>query len=292
MNKLRNHEYRLPSHEVERRYDFLRNTHVELGEIALEMIQEEVPVEYKEDESPVTLIDKLLNKKFIQMVEGEFSDDLVWGEEEANSEIGDTQAAEHVWVWVVDPIDGTKKLVEALQTRKFNQCTTTMLAAAFAPGETAPTISGVYSPFQRKKLMVSTSPHNGTELWTPGQSSRRIVVPRGPMDIEDVNRYEYSSWGEGLKKLDDMMPLARRVRTQTRMASVALGDTDLTITPNPSHPHDVLPGAHSVMGAGGTILSLKGQQYEDIDWRIDPINGVVATVEPVLAEQLIDRLAA
>lgn len=289
--KTRNYE-RIPTQEIERRYDFLRNTHVELGHIALEMAQGEVPVEYKEDESPVTSIDTLLNKKFIQMIESEFPGDLVWGEEEANSEVGDTLAADRDWVWIIDPIDGTKKLVEALQAKKLGQCTTTMLAAAFAPGETSPTISGVYSPFQRKKLMVSTSPHSGTELWTPGHRSRQIIVPQGPMELDDVNRYEYSSWGKGLKKLDEIMPLARRVRTQTRMASVALGDTDITVVPNPSHPHDVLPGAHSVMKAGGTIVSLKGESYEDIDWRVDPVGGVIATVEPVLAHQLVERLAA
>lgn len=291
MNKLRNYEQHYPDCEVERRYDFLRNTHVELGQIALAMAQNGLTFENKDDGTPVTPLDKLLNDEFIMRVENEFPGDRVWGEEGSNSEVGDVSDVERRWLWIVDPWDGTRKLLEAIQAGKLNQCTSALLTAAFAPGETTPTISGAYSPLQRKKLMVSASP-DGAELWTPGHPSRPIIVPQGPADIDDVNRYEYSSWGKGLKKLDEMMPLARRVRTQIRMASVALGDADITVFPSPGHPHDVLPGAHSVVKAGGTIVSLKGEAYEDVDWRVDPVNGAIATVEPVLARQLVERLAA
>ena len=291
MNKLRNHEQYYPINEVERRHDFLRNTHVELGEIALAMVQNGLTSKNKADGTPVTPLDEFLNAKFIERVESEFPGDRVWGEEGSNSEVGDTSDVEHRWLWIVDPFDGTKKLLDAITAGKLNQCTSSLLAAAFAPGETTPTISGAYSPLQRKKLMVSAGPR-GTELWTPGHQARQVIVQQGPMDIDDVNRYEYSSWGAGLRRLDDMMPLARRVRTQIRMASVALGDTDLTVFPAPGHPHDVLPGAHSVMKAGGTVITLKGEAYDDVDWRVDPVNGAIATVEPVLARQLVDRLAA
>lgn len=290
MNTLRSEIY-TNTHEVQRRYDFLRATQVTLGALAVEKSAEGFTKEMKLDDSPVTSIDILLNQRFIEMVEDEFPHDKVWGEEATNSERGNLDEAEHNWVWIVDPIDGTKKLVNAYATNTLGQCNATVLAAAFAPGETTPTISGVYSPFHRKKLLISANPE-GVELWTPqAGGSRQIVLGEGPATLSDVDRYEYSSWGSSLKQLDEIMPFARRFRTQTRMASVALGDVDVSVFPAPSHPHDVLPGAHIVHKAGGQIRSLSGKKYEDIDWRVDPLGGVIAAVSPELADTLVEQLA-
>ena len=155
-----------------------------------------------------------------------------------------------------------------------------------------PTLSAVYSPFQRKKLLISASPE-GAELWTPHTGrSQKLAVANGPRTLDEVRRYEYSSWGTRLKDLDMIIPFGRRIRSQTRMASVALGDVDLSVFPSPSHPHDVLPGAHIVKKAGGAVVSLTGEEYETTDWRVDPLNGVVAASSLELAQATVERLAA
>jgi len=110
-----NFERFAPVDEVEKRYDFLKRAAVHLGGRAVEMTRGELVIEIKPDGSEVTNIDETLNHEFIEMTQREFPRDLVWGEEASNSEKGDIHAADKEWLWILDPNDGTKKLIEAYQ---------------------------------------------------------------------------------------------------------------------------------------------------------------------------------
>ena len=77
---------------------------VEAGRVTLDYFQKGVGVELKGDTSPVTAADKAAETLVRQRISEMFPGESILGEEEGQTEGGDTR-------WVVDPIDGTKSFV-------------------------------------------------------------------------------------------------------------------------------------------------------------------------------------
>ncbi|HEU5121695.1 MAG TPA: inositol monophosphatase family protein [Candidatus Saccharimonadales bacterium] len=283
------HYMQYDAQEIHYRNAFMEAATRTLGNYALEMIQGDILMRLKEDGSKVTEMDEALNELLMRMTYQYFPNDLVWGEEASNSEKGDLEAANGRWLWIADPIDGTNKLWDAYELGNFDECNSTVLLSAFAPGSRLPTMSAAYSPFRPERLFVAAGPMGA--MASLGQRSWPLTIQAGPKTVAEVTTYEYSDWGDGLDNLPDIFPGAERVKTPIRMASIALGTASISAFPRPAHPHDVIPGAHIVQAAGGSVRSLVGQAYEDIDWRVDPLNGVVAAATPELVEATLERLS-
>ncbi|MAV81903.1 MAG: hypothetical protein CMI90_00385 [Pelagibacteraceae bacterium] len=64
-----------------------------------------VKVKYKKDSSPVTKIDQLIEKNFRKEIKLKFPSHGVYGEEYKNSKLNND------FIWVIDPIDGTKNFI-------------------------------------------------------------------------------------------------------------------------------------------------------------------------------------
>jgi len=276
--------------ELERRYDFMIESVQNLGKQALYMTKGEITMSRKPDGSKVTSADQALNDEFIRQVEAAFPADLVWGEERSNSEKGDLMAANRQWMWLIDPIDGTNGFWRAYQNQRFSDCTSTVLIAGFAPGETAPTVSTAYNPFQKQTLMLSADPNGAYQARGGNPRARHLKLDSEAVtQLSAVNRYEGSSWGDGLKNMHTLFPDARLVSHQVFMASIALKDVDIAAFSAPSHPHDVAANAHIAHQAGAAVHSLKGEMYDEIDWRVDPIAGVIAAATPELANEFLQK---
>jgi 3'-phosphoadenosine 5'-phosphosulfate (PAPS) 3'-phosphatase len=276
--------------EVQYRYEFMEAMVRTLGAQALEMLKGEITMRPKPDGSNVTNVDEALNQTLLGLTHRYFPHDLVWGEEASNSEPGDLEAAEHSWLWIADPIDGTNKLWRAYEARDFSDCNSTVLLSGFAPGATMPTMSAAYNPFRREQLLVTAGPNGAYASTSMSLDRQRLTVADGPADIEAVTRYEHPTWEEGLRPLGEVFPHAHRIKYQIRMASVALREVDVSAFPMPAHPHDVVPGAHIVHAANGSVQSLTGRFYEEIDWRVDPVDGVIVTPNTELTTAVSSRL--
>lgn len=87
---------------------------LEFMQHAKQIISEEMPTGFqtawKEDNTPVTQIDKRINAAFIAMIADLFPGDVVIGEEESSE--GKPEARK----WVIDPIDGTQGMLAGLPT--------------------------------------------------------------------------------------------------------------------------------------------------------------------------------
>jgi 3'(2'), 5'-bisphosphate nucleotidase len=64
--------------------------------------------EYKKDGSPITLADTLSNKYICEFLEKSFSFPII---SEENKELDYTVRCQYKYVWLVDPLDGTKEFV-------------------------------------------------------------------------------------------------------------------------------------------------------------------------------------
>ncbi len=86
----------------------------EAGVIILKYFDADQNIEIKEDNSQVTIADKLVNSLVIERLSKAFPDDGVIGEEESNTEYGRGRK------WFCDPIDGTAGYVWGVPTAMFS----------------------------------------------------------------------------------------------------------------------------------------------------------------------------
>lgn len=75
------------------------------GEIIQKYFRTDFTVESKDDQSPVTIADKEVEKTLREMIEAKYPDDGILGEE------FDHKISQSGKTWVLDPIDGTKSFV-------------------------------------------------------------------------------------------------------------------------------------------------------------------------------------
>ncbi len=63
----------------------------------------------KPDLSPVTAVDRAVERRIRQIIKGRYPQHAILGEEGGNDD-----SAESAWLWVIDPIDGTKSYIRGL----------------------------------------------------------------------------------------------------------------------------------------------------------------------------------
>ena len=87
--------------------DTMKKLSVTAGEEILKHYKKEIPIEYKEDRSPVTKADKIANDIIISGLDREFPEMGILAEESAD----DLSRLEKRYCFIVDPLDGTKEFI-------------------------------------------------------------------------------------------------------------------------------------------------------------------------------------
>jgi fructose-1,6-bisphosphatase/inositol monophosphatase family enzyme len=117
---------------MEAELEFAKSLAKEAGQMMLEYFNGDQKVEYKSDNSPVTVADKLINDHVIKRIATAYPEHGVVGEEAS------TDRVDQEFVWFCDPIDGTKAFMWGLPTAVFS-------LALIAKGR--PVMGVVYDPF-------------------------------------------------------------------------------------------------------------------------------------------------
>ena len=95
--------------DVSARLEFAVQIAREAGDVTLRYFRrDDLQVERKADESPVTVADRAAEELLRQRIAAEFATDAIVGEE-----LG-TQAGSSGYQWVLDPIDGTKSFIHGV----------------------------------------------------------------------------------------------------------------------------------------------------------------------------------
>lgn len=100
--------------EYAKELEFAKDIASQAGEIILQNFSKAaLAVEWKEDNTPVTIADKEINKLVIEHIKNRFPEDGVLGEEQSHNENSER-------LWVVDPIDGTQPFSIGVPTFTFS----------------------------------------------------------------------------------------------------------------------------------------------------------------------------
>lgn len=201
-------------------------------------------LEFKEDKTVVTLVDKDINKYLINKVKECYHEHSVNGEEE-NYNLGSD------YVWVCDPLDGTGMYVNHIPVFVFS------LALVYK-GE--PIIGVIYNPTENK--MYTAIKNNGAYC-----NDKKINV-----NNKDLGDLGYRTNIEIFNnKLIDEVSLISELKSVSKISSIgsvarssmaiASGDFSCDIFPGTSHGNcDIAASQLIVTEAGGKVTDLFGNE--------------------------------
>lgn len=221
----------------------------------------------KGDQSPVTEIDLAVDKLLSQLLPRVAP--AAWLSEETVDDPGRLQAA---LVWVVDPIDGTRSLIE----RSGQFCISVALCH-----QGAPLVGVVANPTTGERFYAAA----GRGAWD--ENGRRLRVrateaSQPPRLLVSKRELARGLWNDldGCAETEALSSLAYK------LAKVARGDVDATMTPWTRAEWDAAAGDLLVREAGGSSVDIRGEplRYN----RSRPLfEGVVAG-----SPELLGRLAS
>lgn len=137
---------------------------LEAGKLMREYFSIDKQVEYKEDDTPVTYVDKTINKMVIDKLSKQFDYEVI-GEEESTVDYGEADI-----FWLCDPVDGTRAFINGVPTVMFSLALIKdgepVLGVAYDPfvGRLFYGIKGVGSYCNETRLSVSDFPLNGHKV--------------------------------------------------------------------------------------------------------------------------------
>jgi histidinol-phosphatase len=224
------------------RYETAVKAAVEAGRLALRYFETRPTVEWKEDQSPVTVADREAETLLRTTLLGKFPDDGFLGEEHGE------QAGTSGYRWVIDPIDGTRNFVRGIPIWG------TLVGLEFQGEQIAgavyvPTLGNLYRALRGDGAF---------------RDNRRIRVS----DVADLGQaimfYSSVSWFVKAKRQDAFLNLAARTQRQRGFGDfygfvlVAQGSGELMIE-HGVHVWDLVALKPIVEEAGGRFTDWDGK---------------------------------
>ncbi|WP_305968069.1 MULTISPECIES: histidinol-phosphatase [unclassified Mameliella] len=247
---------------------FAQTTADAAGKLALSHFRNELSVEHKADDSPVTIADRMIETYLRERITERFPDHGIYGEEHG------TEGLDRRFVWVVDPIDGTKSFVTGHPL--FGG-----LIALLDEGK--PRLGQIDMPATGERwcgIDGYDSTLNGVAIRTSGCTdlARAYAYTTDPMLFAGPRAPIFSM-------LRDRVRLLRFGGDCYNYALLASGYCDLVLECG-LEPYDYLPVVQIVQGAGGCITDWQGQALH-----AGSTGDVVASATPELHAQILAELA-
>ncbi len=196
----------------------------------------EIEAEYKVGHDPVTeadrALDVVLRENLLQPGEG-------WLSEESAD---DLSRLDREWVWVVDPLDGTREFVAGIP----EFCVS---IAMVRQGQ--PVAGGIFNP-ATDEVFLGALDSGLTYNGQPARASQRKALEGATVlaSRSETKRGEWQAFEDAPFKIQPMGSVAYK------LARVSAGLADLTFTLCPKHEWDVAGGAALVGSGGGFVQTL------------------------------------
>ena len=254
---------------MEERYlEFAKDIANEAGKIMLKYFINDNKPSYKEDNTIVTIADKLINEYLIKRVKVEFPTHSVDGEE---NKYGNSE-----YVWVCDPIDGTAMFAREIPTSVFS-------LALVVSG--TPIIGVIYDPF-------TNSMYHAVKGKGAYKNDKKINVSNIQLnDMRSVSHYDmwpsckYNIY-DSIKELGNLTYFVSIGSIARACTCVASGEFNLAIFPGTKNKNcDIAAAKIIVEEAGGKVTDLFGNNQ---NYNTD-INGAIIS-NGVVHDEVIDIL--
>lgn len=226
------------------------------GHAILKIANDSIPSMQKVERTMVTAADLEADRILKESLLGKYKD-YGWLSEETK-ENGNRLNCHRVWI--VDPIDGTREF--AMHNPEY-----VVSVALIEDGR--PVLGVIYNPETEElfeAVLGEGAKLNGQVITSSHVLKDRPVVEVSRSDIEKGRFIEYSSWME-------LRPCGSIAYKLARLAS---GKADSTLSVTPKNEWDIAAGVLLVHESGGKVTDLTGEPY--VFNQIDTlVNGVIAT---------------
>ena len=218
------------------------------GRAAMEHYGGDGPVDYKEDDSPLTLADKAAHFVIVNSLQVLDPWLPVLSEESAEEEIVDRKT----WsdFWVVDPLDGSKEFIK--ETGQFT------VNIARVQGD-EPVLGVVYVPVTGE-FYYATREGGAFAVRADGSTEEIMVQPAGPAGLRNVACKEHA--GPRVEALLDRLEGAECVSmgSSLKFCLVAEGKADFYPRLVPTMEWDTAAAQCVLEAAGGYLVDLAGRR--------------------------------
>jgi myo-inositol-1(or 4)-monophosphatase len=210
----------------------------EAGAVVMGLFKGKFDVHEKSKNNPVTTADLEANRIIREKISGAFPGDGWLSEEDQDS----ARRLALSRVWVVDPIDGTREFIEGVPQFAIS-------IALVVDG--APKVSVIFNPAEKRFYKAAA----GMGAFLNEQVIR--VTPRADIDgaLLLVSRSEPQKKFQVFVDRCEIKPVGS---IAYRLAKVAGGDGDATITFRTIHEWDICAGVLMVLEAGGSVVDGAG----------------------------------
>ncbi len=223
-------------------YKFIKQLSLISTEIITQYFTTDLTIEYKHDQSPVTIADKIAEEKMRNLIMKNYPEHGIIGEEFGLHQ----QGAEYQWV--LDPIDGTKSFIHGVPT--FGT-----LIALLHNGQ--PILGAIKLPIQNDFLFG-----DGHITKLNGKPVRvRACSDISKATLLTTDHLKISKYKD-IKKFDRLIRMVKMYRTWGDCFGyflLATGRADIMIDPIMS-PWDSLALIPIIKGAGGIITDYEGNE--------------------------------
>lgn len=226
--------------------------------------QADLAVEIKADQSPVTLADRGAEELLRKLIAKKFPTHGIIGEEFGN------ERPDAEWVWVLDPIDGTKSFVTGVPL--FGT-----LIALMHQGQ--PVLGAIHQPILRQLMLGdgATTTLNGRNVRVRATSTLAEVTL---LTSDPLNPAKYQN-GPAYEALTQQVRLVRTWGDCYGYLLLAAGWADVMVDPI-MNPWDIQALIPIIRGAGGVITDWQGR---------DPVKAdSIVAANSALHAQVIARL--
>jgi myo-inositol-1(or 4)-monophosphatase len=227
-----------------------------------------IETEYKVGQDPVTeadrALDAALRKNLLREGEG-------WLSEESAD---DPSRLNRDWIWVVDPLDGTREFVQGIP----EFCVSIGMVY-----QGQPVAAGICNPATNESFVGAIDcgvTYNGA----PAKASERTEL-RGAVVLASRSETKRGEWEQFQNAPFKIRPMGS---VAYKLARVSAGLDDITFTLTPKNEWDVAGGAALIASAGGFVQTLSSPLICN---RKNPlIDGLIAC-GPLLKDELLQFLA-
>lgn len=201
-------------------------------------------VDYKADDSPLTLADKASNDVIVKALTEHFPHIPILSEEEKTVSFQERENWDTFWC--VDPLDGTKEFIK--RNGEF-----TVNIALIVKGY--PVLGVIYAPVTET---LYTGDFNKQKAFKNGE---RICVTSTDTNLTAVGSRSHASNEDDLLKQYDVVGTIAK-GSSLKFCMVAEGSADLYYRAGPTMEWDTAAGQAIVEAAGGNVLTLDKQRFK------------------------------
>ena len=224
--------------------EFAKEIALYAGKIMLEFYNDNIDLNYKEDKTVVTLVDKKINSYLIEKVKEKYQNHSVIGEEESLKKDSE-------YVWVCDPLDGTGMYVNHIPVFVFS-------LALVHNGE--PIVGVIYNANEDKMYSA---------IKGEGAYCNNVKIHVNDKDLGDLGyRANIEIFNNNII---DEVSLIKELKASSKISSIgsvarscmaiATGDFSCDIFPGTSHGNCDLAASYIIVKeAGGKVTNIYGKE--------------------------------